>query len=185
MMVARASGIPSQENYISATRRGTSYCQPHELVPQHTSAIRLWISAFVGPRVTVDVFSGGHVVIRGTHESGWAGRAITVPVKPLTAAIVNATVCTSFQLHNGEVEVFGVSAPRIFAARQDGRALLGRMAVEYLRRGRTSWAAMALSIARRMGLGRAYAGTWIVLLASALVGAIAVSAAALLLKELR
>jgi hypothetical protein len=186
MIVARTSGIASQRVSVSATRRGASYCQSRELVPQDTSAIRLWLGAVAaGPRVVVDVSSGGHVVTRGAHEAGWTGGAVTLPVEPLTEAIVNATVCVSFELHNEELEVFGVPAPPMFATRQDGRVLTGRMSVEYLRRGRTSWAAMALSIARRMGLGRAYAGTWIALLAFTLTGALAVSAVVLLLKELR
>lgn len=185
MVVSSVSVTPSRETVLATTREGASYCQPHELVPQDTSAIRLWLGAMVGPRLALVVSSAGHVVVSGERGSGWRGKAVTVPVHPPAQAVANATVCTSFKVKDEEVLLFGAPAPPTFAARDDGHPLPGRIVIEYLRRGHTSWAAMALSIARRMGLGRAYAGTWIALLVVALVSAVALSTVLLLLKELR
>jgi hypothetical protein len=44
------------------------------------------------------------------------------------------------------------------------------LTIEYLRRGSSSWWSLALAVARRMGLGRAWAGTWIVLLVAIMMG---------------
>jgi hypothetical protein len=184
MSIARTNGTPLREYRVAETAQGATYCQPHELLPSGTSAIRLSLSAFTGPRVRVVVSSGGSTVTSGTRGSGWTSMVVAVPVKPLPRAVSNATVCASFRTHHETVTVFGMRAPSALATRQGRRTLQGTMTIEYLRPGTRSWASMAPSIARRLGLGRASTGTWIVLLPLALLAVIAAAASKLLLKEL-
>src|SRR6202043_813748 len=60
-----------------------------------------------------------------------------------------------------------------------GRAPMFR--VEYLRPGHSSWWSLASSVARRMGLGHAAAGTWIVFLLIALMITVVTLASRLIL----
>jgi hypothetical protein len=182
--VAHTNGTPSEEEVIAITSRGASYCQAGELLPRDTTAIRLSLSTFTGPRVTVLVSSGGHRITSGERASGWTSRVVTVPVKPLARAVTGVTVCVSFQLQNETLTVFGKFTPSAVAARSGQQTLPGRMWVEYLRPGRRSWASLAPSIARHFGFGRAAAGTWIAFLAIALLAAVAILTSRLVLEDL-
>jgi hypothetical protein len=185
VIVARTNGPDFKEESIAFTRYGATYCQANELLPQGTSAIRLSLSSFTGPRVSVLVSAGGHPIASGERGSGWTSRVVTVPVRPLPRAAPGVTVCASFRVNDEAVTVFGKPTPATIAAHSGGRALPGRMWIEYLRPGRRSWASLAGSTAHHMGLGRAVAGTWIVWLALALMAAVAAIASRLLLRELR
>jgi hypothetical protein len=81
--------------------------------------------------------------------------------------------------------VQGSATPTALATRVDGRALGGRMWVEYLHREASSWASQIPSIARRVGLGRADPGTWVVWVALALMVGVAALASRAVLTGLR
>ena len=78
----------------------------------------------------------------------------------------------------------GMPTPAAAAAHDGRRSLGGRLIIDYLRPGTSSWLSLAGEVAHRMGLGRAAAGTWIVFLALALLAAAIVLASRLLLREL-
>jgi hypothetical protein len=81
--------------------------------------------------------------------------------------------------------VFGSPAPPQDAITlATGGKLAGRMNVEYLSAGPGSWRSRVLTVARHMGLGRVFSGTWIVLLIAAMVAAVGVLAIRLTLREL-
>ena len=185
MVLARKNGTPVAEQRIATTRQSVSYCQAHELLPRGTSAIRLSLGAGTGPRVSVSVSAAGHVVTTGTQGSGWTGRVVTVPVAPLSRTVSDATVCASLTPRDENLIVFGETTPPAIAASNGGQRLAGRMWIEYLRPGSSSWASQALAVARRMGLGRALAGTWNALLVAELLAAIAILTSTLVLRELR
>jgi hypothetical protein len=65
-----------------------------------------------------------------------------------------------------------------------GQRLPGRIDIEYLGSGQGSWWSRLLPVARHMGLGRAFSGTWIVLLVAAMVAAVGALAGRLVLREL-
>jgi hypothetical protein len=160
-----------------STRRPIHLCQAGEVLPPRTSAMRLSLYAFSGPRVAVRVLEHGAAIASGETASGWTGGVVTVPVKPLGRARTGVTVCISLHT-NGDETVFlvGELADREHAARGDGGALPGRVQIEYLRPGRSSWLSLAPEVARRMGLGRAASGTWGVLFVIALmIGVIVLS----------
>ena len=90
-------------------------------------------------------------------------------MRPLDRPATHATVCFAFAGAEERVSFLGVPTAGASGAWTSAGPLPGRMAVEYLRPGRSSWWSLAPSVARRMGLGRAWAGTWVVLLAGSLM----------------
>jgi hypothetical protein len=184
LSVAASNKVPGNETAIWQTHQGATYCQAHESLPSGVSAIRIWLVAAAGPRVSVVVSSHGHVLTSGSRPSIWVGGSVTVPVKPLPRAVSDVTVCTSFRLGDETIDVQG-SVTSAAVAAYDGRTrLYGRMGIEFLRPDKRSWASQALEVARRMGLGRAAAGTWIVLLALALLASIVALVSRMILREI-
>ena len=123
--------------------------------------MRLSVDVFSGPRVVLRAFEHGVVIASGETASGWTGGVVTVPVEPLAQARADVTVCMSLHT-NGDETVFLLGEPtdRAHAARGDRGVLPGRVQIEYLRPGRSSWLSLAPGVARRMGLGHAGSGTW-------------------------
>jgi hypothetical protein len=186
LVVARRSADVSSSVTLGFATRGATYCQSHERLPKGTEAVRLWIgSALAGPRVALAALVAGRKVLSGAREAGWGGLTVTVPVRPLARSLPDVTVCASFGLHYGHVALAGERTPRASAMRNGGRVLAGRLLIEYLRPARSAWASMTVPIARRMGLGRAWSGTWVVLLALGLLIAMISLIVSLLQRELR
>lgn len=184
MSVARTNGTPTREERIAHATHAASYCQADELLPAGTSAIRLWLLAYDGPRMRVAVYSAGHVITSGQRGSGWDSREVTVPVRPLARAVSGVTVCASFPLRDESVWVFGRATAPAVAAREGSKALPGRIWIEYLRPGSSSWLSLVPSTLSHMGFGRASSGFGIVLLALALLASVVVLASRLVLREL-
>ena len=182
--VAAGNKVPGAEVLIASTVRGATYCQRHETLPRDTSAIRVWLDATAGPRVNVNVYAAGHVITKGARGSDWIGSSVTVPVRPLRREALDATVCVSFRLSDETILVQGSATPPSQAAYSEKRALAGRMWIEYLRPGGRSWLSQISAVARRMGLGRAAAGTWVALAAFALLACALALSLRLLFREL-
>jgi hypothetical protein len=179
----KPSGQP--EEPVASAQQSTSYCQPNELLPRGTTALRVWLDAAYGPRVAVEVSVNGHRLTGGSRGSGWVGGSVTVPVTALSHAAAGVTVCISFQLRDETIVVQGSQTPTAGAVREDGQPLAGRMWIEYLRPGQRSWASLLASTARHMALGRAAGGIWVVFAALGLLAAVVVLAGRLVLRELR
>jgi hypothetical protein len=171
--VARTNAVPTQITVIGSTTEGATYCQAREALPVGTSALRVWLDAAFGPRVRATVSARGRQLTSGERGSGWTGGSVTIAVRPLPRTISGATVCVSFPLRDETLVIQGSAAPPASAARNGSQPLPGRIAIEYLHPGERSWASMAASIMRRLGFGRAAAGTWIAFLALALLAAVA------------
>jgi 4-amino-4-deoxy-L-arabinose transferase-like glycosyltransferase len=155
---------------LAVTQRGASICQQGETLPRATTAIRFSLKALIGPKITVKVLAGGRIVTSGERGPGWTAGVVTVPVARVDRTVTHAKVCLAFALSDETVNMEGESASGARAAvAGDGQALPGRVHVEYLRAGNRSWWSLALSTARHIGLGRAWAGTWIALLVLVLV----------------
>jgi hypothetical protein len=144
-------------------------CQSGETLPAGTTAIAVSLETTSGPRVALTASAGGRVIAQGKSPSGWIGKVVTIPVKPLKHSAHDVTICVAFIGGNELMLFLGVRGPARNHAVSDVGALPGRMSIEYLRPGSSSWWSLALSVARRMGLGRAWAGAWIVLLVAALM----------------
>lgn len=189
------SGAPSSlagTNAISAdanlggTNQSSSVCQGNEVLPSGTSAIRLTLVAEIGPKVTVAARSGGQVLTHGTRGSGWTGGTVTIPVTRVSRTTSDVDICATLGRPVETIRVFGQRTPKALALTANGgQKLLGRMGIEYLRSGHASWLSLLPMIARRMGLGHAWGGTWIVFF---LLGAMASGVTLtswLILRELR
>jgi hypothetical protein len=145
--------------------KGAAICQAGETLPSETSAIRLSLEAVIGPAVKVYVLAGKRVLTSGSRGSGWTASSMTVHVKPLAHAASKLTLCFVVSRTRIHVDLLGAQTGPEMAARLLGeRRLPGRIRAEYLRAGHASWWSLLLPVARRMGLGRAVAGTWIALL---------------------
>lgn len=174
-----------QEEPISSTRRPTSYCQAGETLPRGTSAIRISLGASIGPHVRLLVSAGGHAIRGGEQDSGWTGRVVAVPVRPLSRTVAGVTICASFVPAHETLVLSGKPTPAAIAARADGQPTRGRMWIEYLRPGTRSWASLTSSVVRDMGFGRAWSGSGIAFVVLALLAAVAVLASRLVLTEMR
>jgi hypothetical protein len=185
LVVAHANATPADEPVLKATGHSGA-CQDGEQLPAGISAIRLILVAVVGPRVSVTVTSGSRLLVAGTTASGWTAGAVTIAVKPLSRPVANARICFKLGRSAEGVEVGGSKASAVSAARGlDGKPLPGRFTVEYLHRSNGSWWSSAKTVSRRLGLGHAPAGSWIVLLLIAAMGGVVAAASWLVVKELR
>jgi hypothetical protein len=183
LTVAATNSIPANPG-VAYAKGGSSGCQISGTLPRGTSAIRISVSQNIGPRVTLKAFSGSQVIAQGERDSGWGiDETVTVPVKRVSRTIPNARICIAFGAAVEPIEINGAVVQTTTASGQASRAV--RFRVEYLRRGHASWWSLASSVARRMGLGHAPAGTWIVFLLIALMITVAALTSRLLLRELR
>jgi hypothetical protein len=179
------NGVEAGEPAFASVPGAGHGCQGNETLPANTTAIRLSLSASSGPRVAVTVSSGGTVLAHGRSSSGWTGRAVTVPVAPLDRTVDHATVCFSFPGADEQVSFLGASAAPRAGTTVGTHVLPGRLAVEYLRSGSSSWFSQISEVARRMGLGRAWAGTWVALLVAMLMASAGALAVWLTIRESR
>jgi Predicted membrane protein (DUF2142) len=177
-VVAGADGVPANPD-VGFTRGGeVSICQSAGTVPAGTEAVRVSLSANVGPRVSVKISRGASVVASGVRAPGWgADETVTVPVARVAKTIAFAGACTTVGKSVEQVQINGtrVTTPA------GPHALWLRM--EYLRPGPRSWLSLASSVADRMGFARAPSGAWVAWLAVALMLAAALLAARLALRE--
>jgi hypothetical protein len=189
-------GLP--KNSILAQVTGDiAVCQANEALPSDVTGIRLSVWGFYGSQVHVRVYDGSRVLTQGRRSADWASDSVTVPVKPVNYASTHVKLCFALGPNSQPMLLLGRPAPAAqaasasrsdsptpqAAASENGR-LGGRVGVEYLAAGRGSWWSRVLSVARHMGLGRAYSGTWIALLVAALMAAAGVLAIRLTLREL-
>jgi hypothetical protein len=183
--VLATNSVSARETLAISPVSSVAACQANERLPRGTTAIRLSLSVFTGPRVTVKVLSGTQVVTAGEHGSAWGGQDVTVPVKTASHTISPVKICfTTVPLHE-EMVVRGSRTAEASAARTSrGRALAGRVKIDYLGGGHSSWLSLASTVARHMGLGRAWSGTWVVLVVAMLVLAIVAVTSRLILREL-
>jgi hypothetical protein len=184
-VLTSTNGVKPLNAALTSVPGAGSACQANEVLPARTTAVTLSLRASAGPRVAVTILSGKTVVAQGESASGWIGNMVTIPVGPLDHAVHQTTVCFAFAGANERVLFLGAPTSTGSAARTDTSVLPGRIAIEYRRPGSSSWWSLALSVARHLGLGRAWAGTWVALLAATLMAASIALAAWLAIRDLR
>jgi hypothetical protein len=186
LVVLASNSTSASEGLATATASASaSACQSGERLPRGTVAIRLSLGAFLGSAVTVKASAAGRVLTTGRRGSGWDARTVTVPVRAVSRTSFPVSVCFAIPQVGEKVELLGArSAPASAAHATNGEALTGRLRIEYLGRGRSSWLALLGSVARNMGFGRAWSGAWIALLVLALMLAASILASRLILGEL-
>jgi hypothetical protein len=183
LTVARG-GVAAEQTLVSTTKPASA-CQGGETLPRGTAALRLSLTAALGPRVAVKVFSGSRVVAHGVTAAGWSDASVTVAVQPLPRTLAPVKVCFAMGLMNGNVAMRGSPTNHTRAATSGKETLPGRMSIEYLRPDASSWLSQATAVARRLGFGHAASGAWNALLVMALVAAFITLSSWLVVKELR
>jgi hypothetical protein len=166
-------------------------CQGGEVLPRGVSAVRVSLWAFFGARVRVEAFAGSRLLTVGTRGADWTTDSVTVPVRPLARTVTGVTLCTVIGPNRQPLLVLGSRADRNQATLSTSSSgtgsrtgVGGRLAIEYLAAGQSSWWSRILPVARHLGLGRPFSGTWIALLVAALMAAVAVLTVRLTLREL-
>lgn len=173
--VAGTNSAPAN-GIVEYVQGGSSRCQISGTVPRDTSAIRISVTANVGPQVTLKVLSGPLVITSGRRVAGWGVQeSVTVPVKRVLRTIPNAEICMAFGPSVRPIIIHGAAMPA---------ATVVTFRVEYLRPGPVSWWSLASTVARHMGFGHAASGTWIVFALLVVMLAVAVLASRLILREL-
>jgi hypothetical protein len=182
-LITRRSAFHPANVRLGSVPGSGQACQGQELLPADTNAISVSLNASGGPSVAATVFSGSTLVTFGKSASGWIGRSMTIPVIPLPHAVHPVTVCFAFTGADEQVRFLGVPGPNSSSATSSVGALHGRLTIEYLRRGSSSWWSLVLPVARRMGLGRAWAGTWVAVLVACLMASGVAAASWLALRK--
>lgn len=176
---------PKPTGFLTALSGDGEACQAEEVLPARVTAVRLSIAAYVGARIRVAVYSGSQFITGGSRSPDWTGTSVTVPVTPLSESVSHASVCFDISPNSESLFLLGRETPTSEAMYlPTGGRLSGRLEIEYLGAGQGSWWSRVLTVARHMGLGRAFSGTWIVLLIAAMVAAVGILAGRLALREL-
>jgi hypothetical protein len=196
--IARANG-PLGSNSLGVTQAEATICQPNETLPAGASAIRVSLVAFLGSNMQVVVLHDGQVVTQGSRNPAWSGSTATIPIKPVDRTISNAKLCIAFTPNSELLQVFGTRVTRANESDQAlffksnprapglpigrGTPLRGRVAVQYLAPGKDSWWSRIGSVTEHMGFGHFISGSWVALLAAALMAATGVLTVRLALRE--
>jgi hypothetical protein len=173
-------------------------CQSGETLPAGVSGIRIGMWAFLGAKMHVRIYSGSRIITEGSRGPNWTSDSVTVPVKPVDHQTSGVKVCIGVGPNSqpllllgaetppqeSAAATLGLNSPTPAAAASSHATLGGKIGLEYLAAGRGSWWSRVLSVAKHMGLGRAYTGTWIALLVAALMAAVGVLAIRLTLRAL-
>jgi hypothetical protein len=178
LTVAASNGIQARPD-VTTIRSARVICQDGGTIPAGTTAVRISLSANVGPSIQLSVLSHLQRATSGSREAGWGtDETVTVPVSRIAQTIQESRLCLTLGPPAEWMQVNG----------ERGRTSIGThrtlLRFEYLRPSRRSWLSIASSVASRLGLARAAAGAWVAYVVVA--GMIAVSAlvARLLLREL-
>ena len=153
----RRSGtnLTANTGYVIPVEPGELLCEPDELLPGDTGALRLSASsgAKPGPRLDVTIAAGARRLATGRLAAGWRSGTVTIPVS-VVRATQGATICL---VNRGSSRVsFGGSVPDAnFYVALGGKPLSGRMRIEYMRPGRESWLALLPALLHRFSLGKA------------------------------
>jgi hypothetical protein len=152
----RRSGanLTSNRGFVIPVPGGQQLCEPGELVPADTGAIRLTARAggLPAPALGVDIRGPAGRIVSGRLGVGWRAGAIGIRVTRV-ASTVAATVCVT-NLGSKQVD-FGGSTPDSASVIQiAGRPFDGRLRIEYLRPGNESWLHLVPTLAHRFSLAK-------------------------------
>lgn len=135
---------------------GQQLCEPGELLPGDTGALKLDASTngLPGPRLSASLSGPSGPVSSGYLKAGWRSGTVSILVSRVPNTVSGATVCLS-NLGSRQV-AFGGSVPDSgFFIQLAGKPLSGRLRIEYMRPGRESWLELLPTLAHRFSLAKA------------------------------
>jgi hypothetical protein len=177
----RRSGtnLTADNGYALPFPAGAQLCEPGELLPGDTGALRLRASAggLPGPPVAVTISDGAGTLSSGTLKAGWRAGTVTIALTTVRHSVAGAIVCL---VNRGSraIALAGSVPDGDFYVVLDGKPVNGRMRLEYMRPGRESWLSLLPTLAHRFSLAKGdvvrhwAAGAAIVLMLLAIVLAV-------------
>ena len=183
LVVAATNSIPA-DGIGEDARSGVPICQSNEILPAGTSAIRVSLATNTGPKLSLEALVGSRVITYGQRAAGWGtAETVTVHVKRVSHTTRDVNICITPGPILEPVEIQGAIVGTDTG--ESHTTPTSRFRIEYLRSGHRSWWSLATSVARRLGLGHAPSGTWIVLLLLALMAVVTTMTSWTILRELR
>jgi hypothetical protein len=150
------TNLTADTGYVLALQPGRQLCQPGELVPGDTAALRLNVSSgsHPGPRLQLGLGNAEGPVATGAVAAGWRSGELRIPISRVRQSKQAVTVCL---IDRGSTAVaFGGSVPDSgFYVVLGGKALSGRMRIDYMRPGSESWLSLLGTLVHRFSLGKA------------------------------
>ena len=178
VLLAQSDRRQAGSNYViesaevAKLRGRAEHCQDGALIPADASALKLLVGTYgePTPALRVTVRQDGTLVSSGALPAGRRQGTLIVPLRRSIDDTIGATQVCIATGPGRRVVLYGQS---------------GLVRLEWLRPGRETWAALTPTIAHRFGLGKALTGSWLIVLAAALLLAGWAVAVRLVLRELR
>jgi hypothetical protein len=153
----RRSGtnLTTNTGYVIALHGGEQLCEPGELVPGDTGALRLSASTggAPGPRLDATIGVGARALAAGSLPAGWRSGTIAIPISRVRSSQEGASICLVNRGSHGVS--FGGSVPDAsFYVVLGGKPLSGRLRIEYMRPGSESWFALLPTLVYRFSLAK-------------------------------
>jgi hypothetical protein len=154
----RRSGtnLTADVGYVLTLPAGQQLCEPGELIPGDTGALRLQASAgaLPGPEVAFTVSDARGPLSSGVLKPGWRGGTVTIPLTRVRSTAPGTMIC--LVNHGARPISLGGSVPDAdFYVVLNGKPLNGRMRIEYMRPGSESWFSLLPTLAHRFSLAKA------------------------------
>jgi hypothetical protein len=156
--LARSAPRRSGTNYAADTglvvvlASGEQLCQPGELVPADTGAVRLRASRDDPRRLEATITTAQGLLARGVTQTSSHSGALRIDFRDVSTT-TSATVCLR-NLGKRSVLLGGSLGDSPFTMIVGGRPVAGRVRIEYMRPGRESWAELLPTVIYRMSLGK-------------------------------
>lgn len=186
-----ATNLVSDAQWAITLHPGEVLCDPGEIVPAGTGALRLRALAEAGrgPALSVSVAGPPGTRLAATEATGglaagWRTGSIRIPLRDTVGnTLGGGTVCVR-NVGASTVSLGGAAPDGASVVTVDGHYLDGKPRVEYLGPGSQSWFALLPELARRFSLGKGrIVRHWASLAAIALVLCAIALAARTLLRE--
>jgi hypothetical protein len=150
------TNLTANTGYVIALAPGSQLCEPGELVPGDTGALRLSADSGSrpGPRLDLTMSDARGQIAAGGVAGGWRSGTLTIPVSHVRETKQGVQICL---VNRGSEQVsFGGSVPDAnFYVVLAGKPLNGRMRIEYMRPGSESWLSLLPTLAHRFSLAKA------------------------------
>jgi hypothetical protein len=149
------TNMTSDLGYVLHLAPRQTLCEPGEIIPAGTGALRLRgkPQGGRGPALSSTVTGPAGQVTNGSRGGGWQPGLVSIPLRRVVQDTVTATVCLT---DIGPVGAsFGGSVPDgSFIVDIDGHPLAGRLRIDYMRPGRESWLSLLPELQRRVAIGK-------------------------------
>lgn len=132
-------------------------CEPGELVPGDTGALRLDASTGgrPGPALSARVSGPAAALLSsGRLAAGWREGSVRIPLTRVAHTAPGATICLR-NLGPGKVAFAGSVPDSVFQIQLAGKPLGGRMRIEYMRPGSETWLTLLPTLVHRFALAKA------------------------------